>query len=92
MHTFNYVPEDGEVSTKKVWFIYNSDLSGDVSIRTGNPEGEVTELEIPGAALVQFVADYVRRQRISEVEQTTDSSVALSMLEDSTDREILGLE
>jgi hypothetical protein len=92
MHTFNYVPEDGEVSVKKVWFIHNSDLSGDVSIRTGNPEGEVAELEIPGAALVQFVADYVRRQRISEVEQTTDSSVALSMLEDSSDREILGLE
>lgn len=45
-------------------FNHNSDLSGDVIIRdlrTG------TEINVPGADLLSFVADHVRQRRISEI-------------------------
>ncbi len=45
-------------------FIFHSDLSGDVIIR----DAEARELSVPGGDLMSFVADYVRRRRIAELE------------------------
>lgn len=55
MHTLEYA---------KTTFNFNSDLSGDVRIVTANGG----EIEVPGYDLVCFVAEYVRRQRIYEIE------------------------
>ena len=60
----------------KVTFNYNSDLSGDVIISTALRHNE---LHVPGTALLAFVANYVRRQRIGA-------------LEDASENEILGVQ
>lgn len=49
----------------KTIFNFNADLSGDVDITT--PDGR--RFQVPGGDLVSFVADYVRRQKIEELEQ-----------------------
>lgn len=46
-----------------VGFMYNSDLSGDVEICVDD-----VAFPVPGAALLAFVAEYVRRERIAEIE------------------------
>ena len=56
-------------------FIHDSDLSGDVTVRNEYTQNEV---EVSGDALLAFVADYVRRERIAR-------------LEDCGDHELLGL-
>lgn len=51
-------------------FLYSSDLSGDVIIRKLNETGEIeSEIEVPGDALIDFVAAYVRGRRIAKLEQ-----------------------
>jgi hypothetical protein len=61
MHSF-YVPDNASPDTT---FHYNSDLSGDVKIsrRDGG------ELDVPGEALIEFIANYVRNERIGQLEQ-----------------------
>ena len=64
MHTFTH----GNTT-----FHYNSDLSGDVHIihkRSGREDAY-----IPGEALLAFIAEYVRRQRISTLEEAGDAEV-----------------
>lgn len=51
----------------KTNFNFNSDLSGDVVIT--NDAG--TTIMVPGGDLVAFVAEYVRQQRIAEIENMT---------------------
>lgn len=63
MHTFTF----GET-----FFQYNSDLSGDVQIAKRN--GHET-LDVPGEALIAFIAYYVRNQRIREIEDMDDAEV-----------------
>lgn len=59
MHTFT-----GEKAT----FHFSSDMSGDVQIviRRGQ---DFDSLHVPGVDLIAFVAEYVRSQMISAVEQ-----------------------
>ncbi len=47
-------------------FTFNTDLSGAVIIRL--PDG--SSLDVPGGDIVSFVADYVRRRRIAELEDS----------------------
>ncbi len=49
-----------------VFFHYDSDLSGDVIIMC---DDDKVEIKIPGRALIEFVASYVARQKISRLEQ-----------------------
>lgn len=48
-------------------FNFNSDISGEVTIR--RPDGAA--LNVPGGDLVAFVAEYVRQRRFSELESMT---------------------
>jgi hypothetical protein len=72
---------------------YNSDLSGEVTVITqrlkGQPRtcidigpehmnGPETRCEIPGSAFLALVADFVRSERISEIEHCSDR-VALGL-------------
>lgn len=68
MHTFK--GRDG------TFIHHNSDLSGDVII---HPKGKEKSFEVDGYVLLEFIADYVSRQQISKLEQ-------------SSPEEILGLE
>ena len=56
----------------KVTFNYNSDLSGDIIISTAL---RYNELQVPGEALLAFVAEYVRRQRIGALEDASASEI-----------------
>ena len=79
MHTFN-----GKHGTT---IHYNSDLSGEVIITRksghgkdfrGNPLPEITfddDIRVDGRDLITFVADYVRLQRITELEQMSDEAI-----------------
>lgn len=58
--------ECGERTT----FHYNSDLSGAVEIVCG---GE--RMRVPGHALIEFIANYVRNERIAELEQQSPRSI-----------------
>lgn len=62
MHHFDH--QDGHIN-------YNSDLSGEVHIV--NSRGE--ESWVSGAMLVSFVADYVRRERITQLESMSDKDL-----------------
>ncbi len=48
---------------KDTHFISNSDLSGDVTI-----SHKGVEFDVPGWALLHFVADFVRREKMSDLE------------------------
>ncbi len=53
-------------------FTFDADLSGPVNIFVPSPWGGADkEITLPGAtALLEFVAEYVRRQKIAALEQT----------------------
>lgn len=54
-------------------FIHNGDFSGDVHIQqVKHPE---RQLRIPFYTLKQFVADYVRANRIEVIEQASDDEI-----------------
>ncbi|MEK7562033.1 MAG: hypothetical protein AAB541_04190 [Patescibacteria group bacterium] len=81
MHTFNYDVPTGtevrkEVAGGQITFFHNSDLSGDVTIVSKSAEGIVNgELDVPGEAIVEFVAEYVKKQRISQIEDAEPTEV-----------------
>lgn len=50
---------------------FNSDMSGKVRLRNADKQ----ELEISGGFLLALVAEYVRNQRISELEQATTAEL-----------------
>ena len=68
-------------------FLYNSDLSGDVKIIKKLTEDEMKnmstaeiiaaqcEIEVPGHILLDFVADYVRNERIAKLEQMSTDEI-----------------
>ena len=65
MHHFTASTDDGQT-----FFNFNSDMSGDVRIiHKGN------ELSVPGAHLIEFIANYVRRERVAAIEDMSDRQV-----------------
>ena len=65
-------------------FLHHGDYSGDVIVRvpkTPERENEAIEIdgyvsvEIPAQDLIDFVADYVRREKIRQLEQSRASEV-----------------
>lgn len=69
MHTFTY--------NEDIAIHYNGDLSGDVIIIKSENK-IIKEFTLPAQVFLDFVADYVRRYKIGE-------------LEDKTTEEILGI-
>ncbi len=67
MHSFQ-----GSLGTS---FAYNSDLSGDVLITgvetTAIRRVKQSVLTIPGYDLLEFVAEFIREQKIEKIEQMT---------------------
>lgn len=61
MHTFK---------SQGIIFRYNQDMSGGVIVEDFAPSKPIS-VEIPGQALLEFVAEYVRRNRIAVIEQQT---------------------
>ena len=53
-------------------FNYNSDLSGDVIIQHGSKK-----IALPAAHLLEFVAEFVRREKISRMEVASDMQVLM---------------
>lgn len=66
MHLFKTGDDDTRTA-----FAFNSDLSGNVRITAANGRA----IEIPGEHLLQFIANYVRSERISALEQADDRTV-----------------
>lgn len=61
MHTYDYKDEKGT----DIYFHYNGDFSGDVTINSDNKE-----LEIPAKAILEFVAYcYVLSKKIGNLEE-----------------------
>ena len=54
-------------SSNGVRFNYNSDMSGLVEIKPGFRNND-TSFEVSGRAVLEFVAEYIRLQRIAEIE------------------------
>jgi hypothetical protein len=70
-------------------FTGNSDLSGDLTIASGQDGGEV---RIPAADALSFAADFVRSARIEALEQREGNHLAeISRLEEMADHEVLGM-
>lgn len=64
------VPDDGS-DYEQIRFNFNSDLSGHVKVRRVLYYDGVTveqEIELPGEAILEFVAEHVRGQVIAAVE------------------------
>lgn len=53
-------------------FIAHGDLSGDVTIKRGKKE-----IDIPGVDLIAFIAEHVRNEKISRLEQAEDMEVLM---------------
>lgn len=62
MHTFE---------TPNTTFHFNSDMSGEVELV--RPDGR--RLKVPGCDLLSFVAEIVRRDRVSQLEVLSDAAV-----------------
>ena len=54
-----------------VTFTHNADLSGDVTIRTGN--GDL--VQVPGAALIRLIAKHAMTLRVAKMEQMSDQDL-----------------
>lgn len=90
MHTFQ--AKNGTL------FHFNSDLSGEVIVTRPKPMSNSTcvrllpvitfedKVEINGDDILSFVADYIRRQRISDLEQADDAVVLGGGVLSKTDR------
>lgn len=80
MKTFEFERPSSEISAAlepKIIFKYDSDLSGDVIISKENladPENPV-EFPVSGEAILAFVAEFVRNQRISQLEQASTNEI-----------------
>lgn len=75
-HTFTAFmgnEQEGDALTDFTHFVFNSDLSGDVTISRQGDESR--ELKVPGKHLLQFVANYVRWQKIAVIEQAEDDEI-----------------
>jgi hypothetical protein len=69
MHSFTAATEL-PTSADYTFFNFNSDLSGDVTIQRGD-----STIEVPGDHLMQFIANYIRRQKIEALEQADDRQI-----------------
>ena len=65
MQSFQWIKGD------VVNFHFNSDLSGNVQVYVNGKCG----CEIPGEALLAFVAEHVRRERCGYIEQMSDERI-----------------
>ena len=63
--------------TEEVTFFFNSDLSGDVQIAKYTFDGVHSgdEVGIPGQVLLDFVASWVRDQKIAALEEQSTNEV-----------------
>jgi hypothetical protein len=73
-NTYIYRPPD---SGGEIRIFHNSDLSGSVSFNAYAADGSTIyeDVEIPGAAIIELVADFVRLSRISEIENMPDLEI-----------------
>lgn len=77
------------LNVKGVIFSFNSDLSGDVHI-TNTGTLPPTEVEVPCAALLKFVAEHVRRKRIIEIEcMSTEEVLGIGSYGEAAEEESL---
>ena len=51
-------------------FLYNSGLTGDVTIKRGGQE-----MGVPGKDILRLVAAYIRSEQIAQLEQATDEKI-----------------
>jgi hypothetical protein len=72
MHTFKTGDAPHETA-----FHFNSDLSGDVSIRRSLGEIVSKELTIPAEHLLAFVAEFIRREKIARLEEASDMQILM---------------
>jgi len=57
-------------------FIYNLDLSGEVTIRLPRPDSDNHDIiRVPGEALLDFFSTYLRAEKIAKIEQMTNAEV-----------------
>lgn len=63
MHTFE---------GKNCRFFYNSDMSGEIYIRDKNSD---KELKVESHDILDFVANYIRNQKISKLEDMTTKEI-----------------
>lgn len=54
-----------------VTFNYHSDLSGNVLVHVGSVETAI----VPGIALLEFIAEYVRSEKTTELEEASPRAV-----------------
>jgi hypothetical protein len=59
----------------KITFLHNGDFSGDVQIVMPPVHGVRAGLHVPFAALKALVAKYVRQEKISALEHSTDDEL-----------------
>ncbi len=55
-------------------FHFNSDMSGDVIVHYTSDKGKET-FEIPGSVILRFLAEFLRRERITQVENMSDDEI-----------------
>lgn len=54
-------------------FIYNADLSGDITIRLPKPDSDGNEsIRIPAAALITFTSQWVGLQKIAAIQKAIE--------------------
>lgn len=69
MHTFRRPGSE-------VVFNYNPDMSGEVQITAPDPAGgRVRTVAVPGLDLLDFVAEAVRGEKISAIEQASTATI-----------------
>ena len=68
-------------TTDSFTFYYNENFEGDITIECHQISDGAATMRIPGADLLQFVADaYVRPKMISAIEQTPASDLLMNQL------------
>lgn len=67
MHTFQALDDEGST-----YFFHNGDFSGEVIIRR---EGSEEEFRLPFGHLLQLVASYVRKEKISRLDVMGDNEL-----------------
>lgn len=70
MHHFRSFSEATDDADEHTVFNFNSDMSGNVIIAHRGQE-----IEVPGEHLLQFVANYIRQERIASLEQANDRQI-----------------
>ena len=54
---------------------FNGDFSGDISITQGNGDGSISKVEFPINGLKDLIAEVLKSNLISKIEQSTASDI-----------------